>query len=78
MAKVGFMSLEGSEIYQLRFWLNKISPLIWRRFLVKSKSSIADLHHLIQISIGWDNTEVRPDPGKNCSNLSVFKIILDF
>ena len=52
------MSSEGTEIYQLRFWLNKISPLIWRRFLVKSKSSIADLHHLIQLSLGWDNTHL--------------------
>ncbi len=50
------MSLEGSEIYQLRFWLNKVSPLISRRFLVKSESNLADLHYLIQISMGWDNS----------------------
>ena len=52
------MDLDESEIYQLRFWLNKVSPFIWRRFLVKSKSSVADLHHLIQVSMGFDNTHL--------------------
>jgi len=32
------------EIYQLRVVLRETSPHIWRRFLVRSDSSIVDLH----------------------------------
>ena len=32
------------EIYQLRVVLRDTSPHIWRRFLVRSDSSIVDLH----------------------------------
>lgn len=42
------------EIYQLRIWIKGISPMIWRRILVRSDTSIADLHHCIQIIMGWD------------------------
>ena len=50
------MNLEAQKIYQLRFWLNRISPLIWRRFLVNAKNtSIADLHHLIQLAMHWED-----------------------
>lgn len=45
----------SAEIYQLRIWLKGISPMIWRRLLVKSNSSIADLHYTIQIAMGWDD-----------------------
>lgn len=40
------------EIYQLRIWIKGISPMIWRRLLVKSDSTTADLHHTIQITMG--------------------------
>src|SRR5215510_13502409 len=41
------------EIYQLRVVLRETSPHIWRRFLVRSDSSIVDLHQTIQIAFGW-------------------------
>ena len=41
------------EIYQLRLVLRETSPHIWRRFLVRSDSSIVDLHQTIQIAFGW-------------------------
>jgi hypothetical protein len=41
------------EIYQLRVVLRETSPHIWRRFLVRSDSSIIDLHQTIQIAFGW-------------------------
>ncbi len=41
------------KVYQLRVSLLGISPSIWRRILVRSDSSIADLHYTIQISMGW-------------------------
>src|SRR5947208_14163214 len=41
------------EIYQLRVVLRETSPHIWRRFLMRSDSSIVDLHQTIQIALGW-------------------------
>jgi hypothetical protein len=32
-----------------------ISPLIWRRLLVRSDSTIADLHHILQIVYSWSD-----------------------
>src|SRR3954454_23167680 len=40
-------------IYQLRLVLSRMSPLIWRRFLVSSETSIAQLHDYIQIAFAW-------------------------
>lgn len=40
-------------VYQLRVVLRGVSPLIWRRLLVRTDSSIADLHTTLQISLGW-------------------------
>lgn len=45
-------------IYQLHILLLKISPAIWRRVLVPSDQSLADLHHTIQIVMGWDDTHL--------------------
>jgi hypothetical protein len=36
-------------------WIRQISPMIWRRLLVGSYSSIADLHHTLQIAFGWSD-----------------------
>ena len=40
-------------IYQLKIVLLGISPMIWRRIKVSSDSTIADLHYIIQIAMGW-------------------------
>lgn len=47
-----------SEIYQLRFALKGVSPLIWRRLLIRSNASLADLHYAIQITMGWSDTHL--------------------
>src|SRR5262245_13507395 len=31
------------EIYQLHVWIRRISPMIWRRLLVRTDSTLADL-----------------------------------
>ena len=41
------------SIYQLRIVLRSISPLIWRRVLVKSDMSLAHLHVILQIVFAW-------------------------
>ena len=38
--------------YQLRVVLRGISPLIWRRLLVRSDSTVAELHEAIQVAFG--------------------------
>ena len=42
-------------VYQLRLVLTGISPMIWRRLLVSSETTIAELHEYIQICFDWDN-----------------------
>ncbi len=46
------------EIYQFHILLLQISPAIWRRVLIRSDRSIADLHHILQIVLGWDDTHL--------------------
>ncbi|MDA0352319.1 MAG: hypothetical protein O3A10_08920 [Chloroflexi bacterium] len=41
------------RVLELRLSLRDIEPPIWRRLLVQSRSTIADLHYLIQGAIGW-------------------------
>lgn len=48
-------AVAASTIYQLRVVLRRISPLIWRRLLVSSQTTIADLHTVLQISLGWED-----------------------
>jgi hypothetical protein len=45
-------------IYQLKVVLLGISPMIWRRLLVCSDSTMADLHHILQIALGWTYTHL--------------------
>lgn len=47
-----------TEIYQLHVWLRKISPMISRRLLVRDDTSIANLHQIIQVSMGWSGTHL--------------------
>src|SRR2546425_6727528 len=41
--------------FQLRVVLRGVSPLIWRRVLVRSDSTIADLHTTLQLVFGWSD-----------------------
>jgi hypothetical protein len=42
-------------ILQLRAVLRGVSPLIWRRLLVPSDASIAQLHEILQVAFGWED-----------------------
>lgn len=46
------------EVYQIRVYLRQISPMIWRRLLVRSDSTIADLHYTLQIAMGWTDSHL--------------------
>jgi hypothetical protein len=39
-------------VYQFKVVLLGISPMIWRRLLLRSDHSIVDLHYTIQIAMG--------------------------
>ena len=43
----------STAIYQLRLVLAGISPIIWRRLLVSSETTIAQLHQYIQVAFDW-------------------------
>ncbi|MDQ2904420.1 MAG: plasmid pRiA4b ORF-3 family protein [Chloroflexota bacterium] len=43
------------EVYQLRVWIRRISPQIWRRLLVRSDSTIAELHEILQVAFSWSD-----------------------
>lgn len=40
-------------MYQLRAVLAGISPLIWRRLLVTDRTTISELHEVVQTAFGW-------------------------
>jgi len=44
-----------TEVYQLHVWIRQISPMIWRRVLVRSDSTIEDLHYTLQIAFEWSD-----------------------
>jgi Plasmid pRiA4b ORF-3-like protein len=46
------------EIYLLHVWIRQISPMIGRRLLVRSDSTLAALHHTIQIAFGWTDSHL--------------------
>ncbi|WP_428278290.1 plasmid pRiA4b ORF-3 family protein [Candidatus Palauibacter sp.] len=49
------MTTARSRTYQLRVALTGAKPPIWRRFLVSPTTSLAELHDVLQIVMGWDN-----------------------
>src|SRR5690349_5861304 len=50
--------LPNTVIYQLRITLRGISPLIWRRLLIHAETSIADLHYILQLPMGWTDSHL--------------------
>jgi hypothetical protein len=48
----------ATDVYQLHVWIRQISPMIWRRLLVRSDSSLGDLHDIILIAFGWTDAHL--------------------
>ncbi len=46
-------SAEPAKVYQFKVTLNNIHPPVWRRILVSDKSTLLDLHAVIQDVFGW-------------------------
>jgi hypothetical protein len=45
---------ENAEIYCLKISLKSSKPPIWRRVEIYSHTTLADLHRIIQVSMGWE------------------------
>lgn len=45
-------------VYQFKVVLRGVSPMIWRRILLHSDQTIADLHYTIQIAMGWSDSHL--------------------
>ena len=48
----------SKAIYQLKVTLDVIEPTIWRRLLVPDNISLADLHEILQLAMGWTNSHL--------------------
>jgi len=46
--------MSGEQIFQLKIRLLEISPMIWRRILISELATLAQLHYIIQIVMGWE------------------------
>jgi hypothetical protein len=46
------------SVCQLRAVLRGVGPLIWRRLLVRSDTSIGALHACLQAAMGWSDTHL--------------------
>lgn len=42
-------------VYHLKVSLRDITPMIWRRLLVTSDTTIAQMHDILQIVMGWED-----------------------
>lgn len=46
------------QIYQIKVQLKGIRPPIWRRLLVADVAPLDELHHTLQIAMGWTNAHL--------------------
>ena len=44
----------SEQIYQLKVRLLGISPMIWRRVLVPTSTTLRELHGIVQVAMGWE------------------------
>lgn len=55
------------SIHTIKVSLRNMKPPVWRRLPVFSKTNLAELHHIIQVAMGWDGRsapDVDPDAGR--------------
>ncbi len=47
-----------NSLYQIKTSLDGVKPLIWRRIIVNSDTSLEDFHKIIQTTMGWSNSHL--------------------
>src|ERR1700709_1563810 len=45
---------DADAILQVKVWLLDVSPMVWRRVLVRSGYPLRELHGVIQVAMGWE------------------------
>ena len=48
-------TVEGPCAYQLKLSLDDAKPPIWRRVVVEGEETLAGLHDIIQVAMGWED-----------------------
>lgn len=56
--RTGVGPVKADAVYQLRIVLRRSKPPIWRRLLVRSDTTLTELHLAIQIAFGWTNSHL--------------------
>lgn len=51
-------STPPATAYQLKISLRDVRPPVWRRVVVPGSLTLADLHRVIQVAMGWDNSHL--------------------
>ena len=46
------------EIFQLKISRLSVSPMIWRRVLVSSSTTLHELHGIVQVAMGWSSVHL--------------------
>lgn len=49
---------KAANLVHIKVTLTDIRPAIWRRLLAPDTTSLGDLHSMIQIAMGWDNSHL--------------------
>lgn len=52
------MTTKPDALYQFKIHIKGISPMIWRRFIVWDDTTIAELHYVVQLIMGWQDTHL--------------------
>ena len=48
-------SSQTTSLLQLRISLRGVSPSVWRRLLISQQITIAQLHHVMQLAMVWND-----------------------
>lgn len=52
------MTGKDSKVFQLKATLAAVRPAVWRRILVRDDMTLADLHDILQLAMGWTNSHL--------------------
>ncbi len=47
-----------AQIYQIKVTLTDLQPPIWRRIQVRGETTLAELHRILQCTLGWTDTHL--------------------
>lgn len=48
----------GTDVYQLKITLKSVRPPVWRRVLVPGRITLASLHDVVQVAMGWTDSHL--------------------